>query len=89
MSMTNAMHYGYPRILKFLAGMVSGFFIIMLASGLLNVVLTGWLPALEKWLKILGAVYMLYLALPAACQRKSIQAKTATIPIKPDLPCNS
>jgi threonine/homoserine/homoserine lactone efflux protein len=62
MSMTNAMHYGYPRILKFLAGMVSGFFIIMLASGLLNVILTGWLPALEKWLKILGAVYMLYLA---------------------------
>ena len=62
MSMTNAMHYGYRRTLIFRAGMAAGFFIIMLVSGLLNVVLTGWLPSLEKWLKILGAVYMLYLA---------------------------
>ena len=58
MSMTNAMRYGYLRTLKFLAGMAVGFFIVMLASGLLNVVLTGWLPALELWLKILGALYM-------------------------------
>jgi threonine/homoserine/homoserine lactone efflux protein len=60
--MTNAMHYGYRRTLIFLAGISTGFFIVMLASGLLNVVLTGWLPFLEKWLKILGAVYMVYLA---------------------------
>ena len=62
MSMTNAMRYGYLRTLKFLAGMAVGFFMVMLASGLLNVVLTGWLPALELWLKILGALYMFYLA---------------------------
>ncbi|MGB8213791.1 MAG: LysE family transporter [Anaerolineales bacterium] len=62
LSMTNALHYGYRRTYIFRAGMVAGFFIVMLASGLLNVVLTGWLPSLEKWLKILGAAYMLYLA---------------------------
>jgi threonine/homoserine/homoserine lactone efflux protein len=62
MSMTNAMHDGYVRTLKFIAGMVTGFFVVMLASGLLNVLLTGWLPALETWLKYLGALYMFYLA---------------------------
>jgi threonine/homoserine/homoserine lactone efflux protein len=62
MSMTNAMHYGYRGTLRFLAGVVIGFFIVMLTSGLLNVVLTAWLPSIEWWLKILGAVYMLYLA---------------------------
>ena len=62
MSMTNAMHYGYRGTIRFLAGIVIGFFIVMLTSGLLNVVLTSWLPSLEKWLKILGAAYMLYLA---------------------------
>jgi len=66
MSMTNAMHYGYRRMLGFLGGVSVGFFIVMLTSGLLNVVLTGWLPSLEKWLKILGAIYMLYLAVHVA-----------------------
>ena len=69
MAMTNAMHDGYGRTLKFLAGMLSGFFIVMLASGLLNVVLTGWLPSLEKWLKILGGLYMFYLAYHIARSR--------------------
>jgi cysteine/O-acetylserine efflux protein len=62
MAMTNAMHDGYRRTLKFLAGILAGFFIIMLLSGLLNVVVTSWLPSLEQWLKIFGAAYMLYLA---------------------------
>jgi cysteine/O-acetylserine efflux protein len=62
MAMTNAMHYGYRRTLKFLLGMIMGFFIIMFASGILNAWLAGLVPSIEKWLKILGAVYMLYLA---------------------------
>ena len=66
MAMTIAMHSGYRRTISFLAGITTGFFIVMLASGLLNVFLTGWLPALEKWLKILGALYMVYLAIHIA-----------------------
>jgi cysteine/O-acetylserine efflux protein len=69
MSMTNAMHYGYVRTLKFLTGLVVGFFVVMLLSGLLNVLLTGWLPALEQWLKLLGALYMFYLAYHIARSR--------------------
>lgn len=67
--MTNAMHYGFRRTVRFLAGITAGFFIVMLVSGLLNVVVTGWLPALEKWLKILGAGYMFYLAFHIARSR--------------------
>jgi cysteine/O-acetylserine efflux protein len=66
MSMTNAMHFGYGRSLKFLAGVSAGFLIVMFASGILNVVLTDWLPFLENWLKILGAIYMFYLAIHIA-----------------------
>jgi len=62
MSMTHGMHYGYRRILLFLFGIAIGFFIIMLDSGQMNVMLTGWLPFLEKWFKIFGAFYMFYLA---------------------------
>ena len=61
-SMTNGIHNSYPKMLKFLAGLFSGFFIVMLDSGLLNVALVSLLPSLEQWLKILGVIYMLYLA---------------------------
>jgi len=62
MSMVNGMRYRYRRLVRFLAGIFSGFFIVMLVCGLLNVVLVGVLPAAEHWLKIIGALYMLYLA---------------------------
>jgi len=62
LSMVNGMRYGYPKMLRFLAGIVSGFFIVMFISGLLNVALANLIPDSEHWLKILGALYMLYLA---------------------------
>ena len=62
MSMTNAMHSGYRRTFLFLMGIFSGFFIIMLASGLLNVALAAQVPAFKHWLNWLGAVYLFYLA---------------------------
>ncbi len=63
LSMTNGMRYGYRNILKFLLGMFLGFSVVMLLCGLLNVVLVRLLPQVKFWLNILGAVYMLYLAL--------------------------
>ena len=38
MAMSNAMHHGYRRTLGFLAGMTAGFFLVMLACGILNAV---------------------------------------------------
>ncbi len=62
LSMVNGMRYGYHKMIRFLAGIVIGFFILMFISGLLNVALTNLIPDSEHWLKILGAVYMLFLA---------------------------
>ena len=62
MAMSNATRDGYQRTIRFLVGIFSGFFVVMLLCGLLNVALATQLPALKKWLNLLGAVYMLYLA---------------------------
>jgi threonine/homoserine/homoserine lactone efflux protein len=63
LSMSNAMHSGYRRTLKFLAGIFTGFFVVMLLSGLLNFALVNLAPQVRVWLNILGAVYMVYLAI--------------------------
>ena len=62
LSMTNAARDGYRKTLRFLLGVVSGFTVIMLLSGLLNMVLVSLLPRIKVWLNVAGAVYMIYLA---------------------------
>jgi threonine/homoserine/homoserine lactone efflux protein len=62
LSMSNGLRYGYRRTLNFLAGVVSGFFIVMLISGLLNVALVSFVPQIRFWLNLCGAAYMIFLA---------------------------
>ena len=62
LSMVNGMRYGYAKMMGFLAGIVSGFFIVMFLGGMLNVALANLVPDSEHWMKILGALYMLNLA---------------------------
>jgi cysteine/O-acetylserine efflux protein len=66
MSMSNAARFGYKKTLGFLAGIFSGFLIIMLACGLLNVFLENLIPQVGFWLNLLGAAYMIYLAIHIA-----------------------
>ena len=61
LAMSNAMRFGYKRTLGFLVGMFTGFFLVMLACGLLNVALVNRLPQVRFWLNLLGAGYMVYL----------------------------
>ncbi len=63
LSMSNAMHSGYRRTLRFLTGIFSSFLVVMLACGLLNFALLSLEPRVRIWLNILGAAYMLYLAI--------------------------
>jgi threonine/homoserine/homoserine lactone efflux protein len=63
LSMSNAMHSGYRRTLRFLAGITTGFLVVMLLSGLLNFALVKLAPQVRTWLNILGAAYMVYLAI--------------------------
>lgn len=62
MAMVNGMQVGFRKTLRFLLGVSSGFLIITSAGGLLNLFLANALPSSEKWLKVLSAIYMLYLA---------------------------
>jgi threonine/homoserine/homoserine lactone efflux protein len=62
MAMANGMRFGYKKSLPFLSGIFCGFLSLGLLSGILNVMLADLLPASGKWLKFLGAAYMLYLA---------------------------
>ena len=63
LSMANAMRYGYRKVHGFLVGVFVGFFIVLLLSAFANLVLVNFIPKAENWLKILGAVYMIFLAI--------------------------
>lgn len=54
--------YGYRRTLRFLLGIMSGFFIVLLLSGWVSSVLLSAFPWFEIVLRILGALYILWLA---------------------------
>lgn len=56
------MRVGYPRTLRFIAGVVTGFFCIMVTSGLLTKLLVSAYGRIALFLKIAGVVYLLWLA---------------------------
>lgn len=62
MSTAVGVQYGYQRALAFIGGIVLGFFTIMLACSLFIERVYHYLPSIEMPLKILGAVYILWLA---------------------------
>ncbi|MFO7848333.1 MAG: LysE family transporter, partial [Spirochaetia bacterium] len=55
-------NYGYRKTLRYIFGILSGFSMIMLLSGLVTESLIRFLPRLESVLRVLGALYMVYLA---------------------------
>lgn len=54
--------YGYKRMLPYMLGMVSGFFMMLTLSGLVSGFLIEKIPAFEMVLRIAGALYILWLA---------------------------
>ena len=62
MAMSNAMHFGYRRTLRFLAGITTGFLCVMLISGVLNALLVNLIPQVHFWLNLLAAAYLVFLA---------------------------
>lgn len=61
-SMSNGMRDGYRKSLPFLGGIFTGFLVVILLCGWLNIALVSLLPQVKGWLNLLGAAYMLYLA---------------------------
>jgi len=62
MSMANASRFGYKKTLRFILGVCTGFFLIMLLSGYFNLLLFNIIPKIKIFMGILGAGYMIYLA---------------------------
>ncbi len=63
MSMLFANKYGFKRTLRFCFGVGAGFFIIILLCCYFNLLLKDFIPKVEFFMTILGAAYMVYLAI--------------------------
>lgn len=54
--------YGYRKSLKYISGIVTGFFGIMFLAGIISQTLYAIFPSLESVMRIVGAGYILWLA---------------------------
>jgi len=63
MSLVSGKNNGYFKSLRFMLGIFTGFFFIMILSGTFNKILFSVFPSVKPYISIAGALYMLYLAL--------------------------
>lgn len=63
MAMLFANKYGLRKTIRFCIGVGVGFFVIMLMCSYFNLLLENFIPKIEFTMTILGAIYMVYLAL--------------------------
>lgn len=54
--------YGYRKSLKYMSGIVTGFFGIMFLAGIISQTLYAIFPSLEAVMRIVGAIYIIWLA---------------------------
>ncbi len=62
MSLVSGKNNGYKKSLKFLLGIFTGFFILMMLCGMFNRILFSVFPSIKPYISIGGSLYMLYLA---------------------------
>jgi cysteine/O-acetylserine efflux protein len=77
-SAANGLQHGYKKTLPFLLGIISGFFIAMLAIGLIATAILRFIPQFQLYLKIIGGSYILWLAYRA--MRASYQLEKTVQP---------
>lgn len=61
MSMANANRHGFKRSMRFSYGVLAGFIVVMLFCSYFNLLMHSLIPKIEFFMKIVGALYMLYL----------------------------
>jgi len=71
MAMLFANKYGFKKTLRFCFGVSAGFFVIMLLASYFNLLLHNFIPKIELPMMILGAGYMLYLAVKILTSKNS------------------
>ena len=62
-SASMGMIYGYRKTVNYLAGIASGFFFVMIACASLSSTLLTFVPAVEGYLRWIGAGYIIWLAI--------------------------
>ncbi|MFJ7972055.1 LysE family transporter [Psychrobacillus sp. NPDC096389] len=71
MAMLFANKYGFKKTFKFCLGVGVGFLIILILSAYFNLLLHNFLPKIEFIMKLIGAAYMLYLAIKIVNSKNS------------------
>lgn len=77
LALSSVSSHGLKRSMPVMSGMTCGFLLIMLLCAAFTVTLISVLPALTGWLNVLGAAYILWLAL------KILRSDPATAPKTP------
>ena len=62
-SMSLGISFGYRKSLLFLGGIAAGFVVVMLACAVVSAVLFRFLPSVEPYMKIVGSLYIVWLAI--------------------------
>jgi cysteine/O-acetylserine efflux protein len=73
MAMLFANKFGLKRTIRFCLGVGAGFFVIMLLCSYFNVLLKNYIPKIEFFMTILGAIYMVYLAIKIVTSKEKDQ----------------
>ena len=63
--------YGFKKTLRFCFGVGAGFFVIMILASYFNLLLHNFIPKIELPMMILGAGYMLFLAVKIVTSKNS------------------
>ncbi len=79
LSLSNASRVGFRHALPLNLGMWVGFTIITLLSAVFCSVLSAWLPAIELPMKIVGALYMVWLALRTAFPKQHEEQESSPV----------
>jgi cysteine/O-acetylserine efflux protein len=75
MAMSNGLHDGFRRTLRFLIGVLIGFLAVISLCAYLNFTLVSFLPAARFWLNLLGTGYMIYLGIHIALAKSAEQGE--------------
>ncbi|MCD6159060.1 MAG: LysE family transporter [Kosmotoga sp.] len=73
MSMANGNRFGYRKTLKFLLGVASGFFTLLILSGIFNMALEKLMPEIKPYIRVFGALYIGYLGINVMIPHKQVK----------------
>src|SRR5215510_2990589 len=79
MAMSNGLHTGFRRTIRFLIGVFFGFIAVMTICALANFAFMKLLPSIHGWLNIFGAAYMIFLAIHIMRSKPHEQHESETL----------